>query len=269
MRSSGIQAYGGRLHLLGAAALGAVALLLLLPSQSHATSASRACGLARAFASWGAWDRDCRRPVTARGGAIAQRISLSTKRRRRDTTPPETTIASGPSGSTTATTASFGFTSSEAGASFACRIDAGSWAPCGSPKDYSGLAAGDHQFSVRATDAAGNTDASPAARSWAVSSPPPPTEATPPPPEETPPPTEEETPPPPPAEEPTPPGCTSTVSSVSAAQSALSAASPGAVVCLADGAYGGISLSSSKAKPGVTLRAANPGRATIGSVQAS
>jgi len=70
-------------------------------------------------------------------------------------------------------------------------------------------------------------------------------------------------PPPPPA------SCDSTVSSTGAAQSELSAAAPGTVVCLADGTYGGLSLSSSKAAPGVTLTAANPGGATIGSVSVS
>jgi hypothetical protein len=347
MRSSGIQIGGRRLHLLSAAALGAFVLVLLLPPQSHAAAGGQTCNPTRIFASWVGWDRNCR-PATTRAGAIAQRISLGSKRRRRDTIAPETTIASGPSGSTTATTASFGFTSNEAGSTFACRIDAGSWGPCGSPKDYSSLATGDHQFSVRASDAAGNTDTSPATRSWTVSSPPPPPAETVPPPEET-------TPPPPadttapettiaegpsgsttattasftfsssesgsafackldggswtPCDSPqaysglavgdhdfsvrasdgagntdttpaarswtvtatTPPpsGCTSTVSSVSAAQSALGSAGAGATICLADGTYGGLSLSSSKAAPGVTLRAANPGKATIGSVQVS
>ena len=350
MRSSGIQIEGRRLHLLSAAALGVFVFALLLPSHSPAAPGSRTCNPARAFASWAGWARDCR-PLTVRAGAISQRIGLTSKRRRRDTIAPETTIASGPSGSTTATAASFGFAANEAGSTFACRIDAGSWGPCGSPKDYSGLATGEHKFSVRATDAAGNTDASPATRSWTVSSPPPPEETSPPPPEETPPPpppadttapettiaegpggsttattasfafgssesgsaftckldsgswtpcsspqpysgltvgdhvfsvrasdaagntdatpatrgwTVTATTPPPPAA-----GCTSTVSSVSAAQSALSGASPGTVVCLADGTYGGISLSSSKAAPGVTLRAANPGGARIGGVQAN
>jgi outer membrane biosynthesis protein TonB len=86
------------------------------------------------------------------------------------------------------------------------------------------------------------------------------------------PPVEEEPAEPPAEEEPsTPPvetaGCDQTVSSVSAAQSALGSASSGSVVCLANGTYGGISLGSSKAAPGVTLTAANPGGATIGSVQ--
>jgi hypothetical protein len=67
--------------------------------------------------------------------------------------------------------------------------------------------------------------------------------------------------PPPPTNPPA--ACTSSVTSVSAAQSAVSSAAPGAVVCLTDGTYGKVSLSGSKAAPGVTLRAANPGAATI------
>jgi len=41
------------------------------------------------------------------------------------------------------------------------------------------------------------------------------------------------------------------------------------VVCLADGTYGGLSLGTSKAAPGVTLTAAHPGAARIGSVSVS
>jgi len=158
-----------------------------------------------------------------------------------DETAPNTTIGSGPGSSTAATTASFAFSSSESGSSFQCKLDSGSWAACSSPKSYSGVAVGAHQFSVRASDAVGNTDATPATYSWTVTSTP----------------VEEE----PPAA-----GCTSTVSSVSAAQSALSSASAGQVVCLANGTYGDVTLSSSKGAPGVTLKAANPGGATIGDV---
>jgi hypothetical protein len=50
---------------------------------------------------------------------------------------------------------------------------------------------------------------------------------------------------------------------VSAAQSAVTSAAPGAVVCLADGTYGKVSLSASKSGAGVTLRASDPGLATI------
>ena len=52
-------------------------------------------------------------------------------------------------------------------------------------------------------------------------------------------------------------------------KSALSSASAGQVVCLADGTYGSLSLTGSKASPGVTLQAANPGNVTVGSVSAS
>jgi hypothetical protein len=86
-----------------------------------------------------------------------------------DTTPLETTITAGPSGTTTATDASFSFSSSESGSNFECRLDGGGWASCSSPKSYSGLAAGTHTFEVRAMDQAENVDATPASRSWTIS----------------------------------------------------------------------------------------------------
>lgn len=83
-----------------------------------------------------------------------------------DTTPPDTNITGGPSGTVSATTAQFTFTSSEAGSSFECMLDQGNFGSCTSPKSYSGLGNGEHTFRVRATDAAGNTDQSPATRTW-------------------------------------------------------------------------------------------------------
>ncbi len=83
-----------------------------------------------------------------------------------DTQAPDTTIDSGPSGTTSDASPSFTFSSSEAGSSFECRLDAGAWQGCSSPKSYSGLADGSHTFEVRATDAVGNTDPSPASRSF-------------------------------------------------------------------------------------------------------
>ncbi len=85
-----------------------------------------------------------------------------------DDTPPQTAITSGPTGTTTATSATFSFSSSESGSVFACRLDGGSWAGCTSPSNRSGLATGAHSFEVRATDAAGNTDPTPAVRNWSV-----------------------------------------------------------------------------------------------------
>jgi hypothetical protein len=85
-----------------------------------------------------------------------------------DTTPPETTITSGPNGIITTDSASFSFTSSEAGSSFECRFDSGSWSACASPKAYSSLAEGSHAFEVTVTDAAGNVDPTPASRTFEV-----------------------------------------------------------------------------------------------------
>jgi hypothetical protein len=85
-----------------------------------------------------------------------------------DTTAPDTTIASGPSGTTGDSTPAFAFSASESGSAFACKVDSGSWASCTSPKTLSSLADGAHTFSVRATDAAGNTDASPATRTFTI-----------------------------------------------------------------------------------------------------
>ncbi|MDQ3630269.1 MAG: phytase, partial [Actinomycetota bacterium] len=85
-----------------------------------------------------------------------------------DTTPPETTVDSGPSGTTNSRSARLGFSSSEPGSTFECRLDAAAFAPCTSPTDYADLADGQHTFEVRATDAAGNADPSPASRTWTV-----------------------------------------------------------------------------------------------------
>jgi M6 family metalloprotease-like protein len=85
-----------------------------------------------------------------------------------DATAPDTTITAGVGEGATveATTAAFGF-ASEPGATFECRIDGGAWVVCSSPQTYS-LAVGAHRFEVRAADAAGNVDASPAARAWTI-----------------------------------------------------------------------------------------------------
>lgn len=93
-----------------------------------------------------------------------------------DTTPPDTTIVSGPSGTVAASSADFGFSSSEAGSTFECRLDpaaGGTWASCTSPKSYTALAVGAHTFEVRAKDAALNTDQTPASRTWTIADSPP------------------------------------------------------------------------------------------------
>lgn len=84
-----------------------------------------------------------------------------------DTTAPETSISSGPASSTTSTSASFSFSSNEPG-TFECQLDASAYQPCTSPATYSSLAAGSHTFRVRAKDAAGNVDPSPASHGWTI-----------------------------------------------------------------------------------------------------
>lgn len=84
-----------------------------------------------------------------------------------ETDPPETAINSGPQGDVTATSASFTFSSDEAG-TFECRIDEQAFAACTSPEEYSGLALGAHNFQVRAIDLVGNIDATPAERNFTV-----------------------------------------------------------------------------------------------------
>lgn len=81
--------------------------------------------------------------------------------------PPETAIVSGPSGTIATDAASFGFEADQEG-TFECRLDDGAWAACTSPQGYEGLAEGSHGFEVRATDAVGNTDPTPATASFTV-----------------------------------------------------------------------------------------------------
>jgi hypothetical protein len=85
-----------------------------------------------------------------------------------DTSTPDTTITAGPSGPTNAGAPVFEFTSAEAGATFACRIDAGAFAPCTSPFTAPPLGDGPHTFDVHAQDAAGNVDLSDASRAFTV-----------------------------------------------------------------------------------------------------
>jgi Ca2+-binding RTX toxin-like protein len=86
---------------------------------------------------------------------------------------PRTTITDGPTGLTNDSTATFRFTSSEAGSSFQCRVDGGAFASCASPRTTAALADGDHAFAVRARDQALNLDLTPASRSFTVDTDPP------------------------------------------------------------------------------------------------
>jgi Bacterial Ig-like domain len=91
-----------------------------------------------------------------------------------DATPPDTSIGpSYPFSLTTATGATFDFSSTEGGSTFACSLDGSAFTSCSTPKTYSALADGSHTFQVRATDAATNTDPTPASYTWTIDTTPP------------------------------------------------------------------------------------------------
>ncbi len=75
----------------------------------------------------------------------------------------------------TTPTPTFGFSSDEAGSTFECSLEAqgdpASFGACSNPLSHTpnpGLADGDYTFAVRATDAASNTDTTPASQSFTV-----------------------------------------------------------------------------------------------------
>jgi len=150
-----------------------------------------------------------------------------------DKTPPNTVIGSGPLGTTTSTSATLAFTSTEGGSTFKCALDAEPMSSCTSPKSYSSLSLGPHTFSVAATDDAGNTDASPAKRSWTVSEPEPSVE------------------------------CTTSLPPTADVADAVAKAAGGAVICLEPGNYGRLTISGVHKSPMVTVRSGPNGRATV------
>jgi hypothetical protein len=81
---------------------------------------------------------------------------------------PETTIVKGPRARTHKRVVKFRFVSSEPGSTFQCKLDRRKFKPCRSPKKYKRLKPGKHIFEVRAIDAAGNKDKTPAKRKFRV-----------------------------------------------------------------------------------------------------
>ncbi|MFN7929579.1 MAG: choice-of-anchor Q domain-containing protein [Blastocatellia bacterium] len=106
--------------------------------------------------------------LTVSDGTLSKSVSL-TVNVSPETTPPETNITGTPP-STSEGNVSFSFTGYDncTVASFECRLDNGGWSTCTSPKSYSNLAEGQHLFEVRAKDAQGNVDSSPAQYPWLV-----------------------------------------------------------------------------------------------------
>ena len=86
----------------------------------------------------------------------------------KDKAAPQTTILKGPKARTRKRTVKFRFASSEAGSTFQCKLDKRKFKPCRSPRKYRRLEPGKHVFQVRAIDAAGNADKTPARRKFRV-----------------------------------------------------------------------------------------------------
>jgi hypothetical protein len=74
-----------------------------------------------------------------------------------DTMVPTVTITGGPSGMVASAAASFTFTTAGSPTVVECALDTGAFAACTSPRAYAALADGAHTFTVRVSDAAGNT----------------------------------------------------------------------------------------------------------------
>lgn len=112
----------------------------------------------------GDWDGDGRRHIGVRRMATAEWFL---------NTAPQTAIISGPAdGSTTGPVVTFSFQSpNESDATFECQLDDNPYAACTSPYTSVTLSEGIHTLRVRGKDTASNRDATPAQRTFNVSSP--------------------------------------------------------------------------------------------------
>ena len=86
-----------------------------------------------------------------------------------DCAPPDTQITKGPKAKTKKKQATFEFSGNDARtiAGFECSLDGGAFASCTSPHTVK-VKRGKHTFSVRAVDAGGNADGTPATDDWKV-----------------------------------------------------------------------------------------------------
>lgn len=87
-------------------------------------------------------------------------------------------IHSGPQGAVATEDVTFAVTATKTNTTMQCKLDADAFAPCTSPKTFSGLADGSHTFSAFATDTLGNVG-EPSTRSFTVdTTPDPPSDTT-------------------------------------------------------------------------------------------
>jgi len=79
-----------------------------------------------------------------------------------DTVAPDTALTEAPPAADNSTMVTFRFSSNEMNVTFECSLDEGAYAPCRTGDAFGPIGDGTHSFAVRATDRAGNVDASPA-----------------------------------------------------------------------------------------------------------
>ena len=85
-----------------------------------------------------------------------------------DATPPQTGILSGPKKLVNLKSADFRFSSSEADSTFQCSLNGAAFKSCDASESIIRLSSKSHTLLVRATDKAGNVDATPALHRWKV-----------------------------------------------------------------------------------------------------
>ena len=103
-------------------------------------------------------------PIGFSGGLSAGfALEIQTK----DVTSPDTTVTKKPK-DTSRSKAKIKFSASEPGSHFECKVDKRQFKPCASPLKLKNLDVGKHKVQVRAVDAAGNVDATPAKVKWKV-----------------------------------------------------------------------------------------------------
>lgn len=90
-----------------------------------------------------------------------------------DTKAPETTITEKPAAVSKSKTATFAFSSNKSPVFFEMSLNGAAYTTTGSPITLNNLADGTYTFSVRAVDAAGNKDATPATYTWTIITAPP------------------------------------------------------------------------------------------------
>lgn len=85
-----------------------------------------------------------------------------------DLTPPDIRLDSTPPLQSTSANATFTFSATEGGSTLECNLDGAGFRACVSPSSLTGLSKGTHTFQVRARDAVGNLDATPASHTWVI-----------------------------------------------------------------------------------------------------